>query len=498
MGSRGERRMHMMLGHLRDNGAGEKRGLKVSETSAVRKVKMETDDGKVLETYLDGDALVAGDLAKVNIVSLDPGLANTAIGKSGISFIDGEAGRLTYRGYPIEVLAEKSTFLEVAFLLLNGELPNRDQFVHFQDKVMSHTYVHQDLTNLIRNFRYDAHPMGMFVSAMAALGTFYPDANPALQGAEVLVNDKALRDKQVFRILGKAPTIAACAYRHRIGRPYNSPNPGSRTNPWGPHAYASSFLTMLDRFDIEGDYKPHPKLARALDVLFILHAEHGLNCSTAAVRHISSARTDPYTCISGAAGALYGPFHGGANEAVLRMLERIGDKANVPAFLERVKNREEKLMGFGHRVYKNFDPRSRILKSYAYEVFDLVGYQPLIEVAKELERVALQDPFFVKRKLYPNVDFYSGLIYRSLGFPTDFFPVLFALPRVVGWLAHWVESLETKGAKIMRPKQVYTGSPVRQYVPMAERWGEAPLTVNYPTGTAASRRREISFQHPHN
>ncbi|CAG8511020.1 15068_t:CDS:10 [Funneliformis mosseae] len=393
----------------------------------------------------------------------DPAFQNTAVAQSKITYINGDTGVLRYRGYPIEQLAEKSTYLEVAYLLIYGELPSKDQFMNFSHEVMHHTFVHFNVTQLMRNFNYDAHPMGLFISGIAAMSTFHPDANPALAGSDLFIRDDKVRNKQIFRLLGKTPTLAAMAYRHRIGRSYNPPQNNL--------SYTENFLYMLDRLS-EENYKPNPKLSKALDVLFILHADHELNCSTAAMRHIGSSLVDPYSAISGASAALYGPLHGGANEAVLRMLEEIGSADKVPGFLEEVKQRRRKLFGFGHRVYKNYDPRAKIIRNIAYEVFDVCGRESLIDVAVELEKAALEDEYFVKRKLYPNVDFYSGLIYKAMGFPTDMFPVLFAIPRVAGWLAHWKESLEDKESKIWRPRQVYVGESVRSYIPLEHREGK--------------------------
>lgn len=378
---------------------------------------------------------------------------------SKISFIDGDKGVLEYRGYPIEQLAEKSSFLEVAFLCIYGELPTFEDYKTWQRKIMTHTFLNTDVQQMMKSFRYDAHPMGMVVSTVAAISTFHPEANPALAGQEVYDNKK-LRNKQVHRILGIMPTIAANAYRHRIGRSYNKPQ--------ADLGYVENFLYMLDHLT-ERKYKPHPKLVKALDVLFILHAEHELNCSTAAVRHLASSGVDVYTCMSGAASALYGPKHGGANEAVVRMLEQIGDKSNIPQFIEDVKNRKKLLMGFGHRVYKNYDPRAKLVRQVANDVFDVLGREPLIEVAIELERIALSDDYFIKRKLYPNVDFYSGIIYKAMGFPTDYFPILFTIPRTAGWLAHWLEYLDDPEQKIVRPRQNYKGATTRSYVQMEQR-----------------------------
>ncbi|KAJ3213279.1 hypothetical protein HK099_007475, partial [Clydaea vesicula] len=389
----------------------------------------------------------------------DPAYLNTAVCRSTICDIDGENGVLRYRGYPIEELAEKSSFMEVSYLLLYGELPTKSQFFHFNNEILRHTMLHIKIVELMKSFNFDSHPQGMLISTIAALSTFNADANPALQGQAIYQNPR-IRNKQIFRLLGKVPTIAACAYRHRIGRAYNEPKFGL--------SYTENFLYMMDHMG-EEDYRPNPKLVKALDVLFILHAEHELNCSTAAMRHIGSSLVDPYCAISGAASALYGPLHGGANEAVLRMLAEIKTKDNIPGFLIDVKNRKKKLMGFGHRIYKNYDPRAKIIRQIAYEVFEICGKEPLIDVAVELEKQALADDYFVSRKLLPNVDFYSGLIYKAMGFPVDMFPVLFTIPRVAGWLSHWVEMLQDKENKIWRPRQVYVGEGKRAYVPIDAR-----------------------------
>lgn len=408
----------------------------------------------------------AKDLSKLGLISYDPGYLVTASATSKISFIDGEQGILLYRGYPIEQLAEKSNFLEVSFLLINGELPTKHQLEHWTKRIMRHTYIHENLIQLMKTFSYDAHPMGMLISSIAALSTFYPEANSALQGEQVFQNAK-LRNKQIFRIIGKLPTIAACAYRHRIGRPYNQPSELL--------SYTENFLNMLDRLS-ERNHYPNVVLSRALDQLFVLHAEHEMNCSSAAMRHLASSGTDPYTALAGAAGALYGPLHGGANQAVLQMLESIGKVENIPQFIENVKSKKQKLMGFGHRVYKNYDPRAKIIRRIAYEVFEVIGHEPLIEVATALEQHALKDDYFISRKLYPNVDFYSGIIYKAMGFPTDMFPVLFCIPRAVGWLAHWLELLEDPENKIVRPRQIYVGKQSRPYIPL-----EAREDAPYPT-----------------
>eukprot|EP01116_Phalansterium_solitarium_P000906 TRINITY_DN10750_c0_g1_i1.p1 TRINITY_DN10750_c0_g1~~TRINITY_DN10750_c0_g1_i1.p1 ORF type:complete len:486 (+),score=161.61 TRINITY_DN10750_c0_g1_i1:150-1607(+) len=439
-----------------------------------REVLSVTDErtGKKIEIPIKDGAIRATDLKKLGLKSYDPGYFNTASAISRITYIDGDRGILEYRGYPIEELCEKSSFLEVAFLLLNGNLPNKAQLDQWTNKIMTHTYLHENLTGLMKNFRYDAHPMGMVISTMAALSTFYPEANAALSGQKIY-QDPTIRNKQIYRIIGKLPTIAACAYRHRIGRPYNQ--------PVNHLSYVGNFLYMLDHLS-ETKYRPNPKLEKALDVLFIIHADHEMNCGTAAMRHISSSLADPYTAVAGAAGALYGPLHGGANEAVLRMLEEIGTVDNIPEFLAGVKNKTRKLMGFGHRIYKNYDPRAKIICRIAHEVFDELGREPLIEVATELERIALSDEYFVSRKLYPNVDFYSGLIYRAMGFPTDMFPVLFTIPRAVGYLAHWSEQLDDPENKIARPLQIYKGHERRPYVPLEERHeAEFPTKATYST-----------------
>jgi citrate synthase len=368
--------------------------------------------------------------------------------------------------------------LEVAFLLIYGELPTVQQYKKFNKKVMTHTFHHAELGNMMKSFRYDAHPMGMFVSTMAALSTFHPEANPALAGQEVY-KDSEMRNKQIYRILGTAPTIAASSYRHRIGREYNNPKYGG---------YTENFFYMLDNLN-DSDYKPHPVLVRALDVLFILHAEHELNCSTSAVRHLASADTDVYTCIAGGASALYGPLHGGANEAVLKMLTKIGKKENIPAFIQSVKDKKEKLMGFGHRVYKNYDPRAKIVKKIAEEVFEVCGRENLIEIAMELESIALKDEYFISKKLYPNVDFYSGVIYKAMGFPPDFYPVMFAIPRIAGWLAHWNEFIEDDEKKIVRPRQVYLGERNREYEIKVERDEKVHVSLDSTKSSNGVRRK---------
>ncbi|PWA41315.1 citrate synthase, glyoxysomal [Artemisia annua] len=377
----------------------------------------------------------------------DPGYLNTAPVRSSICYIDGDEGILRYRGYPIEELAESSSFLDVAYLLMYGNLPSQSQLADWEFTVAQHSAVPQGILDIIHAMPHDAHPMGVLVSAMSALSVFHPDANPALRGQD-LYKSKPVRDKQIVRILGKAPTIAAAAYLRMAGRPPVLPS--------STLSYSENFLYMLDSLG-DKSYKPNPRLARVLDILFILHAEHEMNCSTAAARHLASSGVDVYTALAGAVGALYGPLHGGANEAVLKMLNEIGTVDNIPEFIEGVKNRKRKMSGFGHRVYKNYDPRAKVIKKLAEEVFSIVGRDPLIEVAIALEQAALSDEYFVKRKLYPNVDFYSGLIYRAMGFPTEFFPVLFAIPRMAGYLSHWRESLDDPDTKIMRPAQITKG-----------------------------------------
>ena len=387
-----------------------------------------------------------------NLFMYDPAYLSTASCASSITYLDGDAGILRYRGYPIEQLAEKSTFLEVAYLLINGQLPTATELSTWQLNVTHHTMIHENMRKrFVDGFHYDAHPMGMFISAIAALGTFYDDAKD--------IFEKESFDKQILRLVAKVPTIAAMCYRFSQGLPFVSPN--------NALSYGENFLNMM--FRIGDDYKVDPVLARAMDVLFILHADHEQNCGTTAMRVVSSANSDPYTATAAAAAALYGPLHGGANEAVVRMLTEIGDVSRVPAFIESVKDGHGRLMGFGHRVYKNFDPRATIIKKTAYEVFEVTGMNPLLEVAVALEKAALSDDYFVSRKLYPNVDFYSGLIYQALGFPVDMFTVLFAIPRTVGWLTHMQELLADKEQKISRPRQWYTGVDERAYTPIAKR-----------------------------
>ncbi|XP_058095460.1 citrate synthase, glyoxysomal-like [Magnolia sinica] len=410
----------------------------------------------------------------------DPGYLNTAPVRSAICYIDGDEGILRYRGYPIEELADSSSFLEVAYLLMYGNLPSQSQLADWEFAISQHSAVPQGLLDIIQAMPHDAHPMGVLVSAMSALSVFHPDANPAFGGQD-LYKSKQVRDKQIVRILGKAPTIAAAAYLRLAGRPPVLPSNNL--------SYSENFLYMLDSLG-NRSYTPNPRLARVLDILFILHAEHEMNCSTAAARHLASSGVDVYTALAGAVGALYGPLHGGANEAVLKMLSEIGTVENIPAFIEGVKNRKRKMSGFGHRVYKNYDPRAKVIRKLAEEVFSIVGRDPLIEVAVALEKAALSDEYFAKRKLYPNVDFYSGLIYRAIGFPTEFFTVLFAIPRMAGYLSHWRESLDDPDTKIMRPQQAYTGVWLRHYMPVKERLISAEVDgLGQVSVSNATRRR---------
>jgi citrate synthase len=415
--------------------------------------------GKQYEIPIADDTIKAMDLRQIKVsdedfglMTYDPAFMNTASCKSRITFIDGDKGILEYRGYPIDQLAEKSTYLEVAYLLLHGELPTEAQLKDWTHNITYHTFINESIKKVMDGFHYNAHPMGMFESTMGALSTFYPDAKE--------IFDEPCRKKQIYRLIAKVPTIAAFAYRHRIGMQYSYPD--------NDLSYTGNFLNMMFK-TTELTYQPNPVLERALNVLFILHADHEQNCSTNTMRSIGSAQTDPFSAIAGAAAALYGPLHGGANEAVLRMLKEIGSVEKVPEYVKRVKAGEFRLMGFGHRVYKNYDPRARIIKQVAYEVFEVTGKDPLLDIALELERIALEDEYFVKRKLYPNVDFYSGIIYQAMKFPVDMFPVLFAIPRTSGWLAQWAEMLQDSEQKIARPRQIYLGYRERDYVPIDER-----------------------------
>ncbi len=417
--------------------------------------------GKSYEVPIADGAIRAIDLRQIKLdekdfglLSYDPAFLNTASCRSRITYIDGDKGILRYRGYPIEQLAESCTYLEVAYLLLHGELPTPSQYSEWVREITYHTMLHESLKKFMDGFNYDAHPMGMLIATVAAMSTFYPDARD--------IHDASSRRKQTHRLIAKMPTLAAFAYRHSLGQPYVYPD--------NDLSYPENFLNMLFRLPA-ASYRPHPALVKALDVLFILHADHEQNCGTHAMRGIGSSHTDPYSAVAGAAAALYGPLHGGANEEVLKMLAEIGSVAKVPAFIEGVKKGkgEKRLMGFGHRVYKNYDPRARIIKQIADEVFDVTGRNPLLDVALELERIALQDEYFVRRKLYPNVDFYSGMIYQAIGLPTAAFTVLFAIPRTSGWIAQWEEMLLDPEQKIARPRQIYVGEAERSFVPMEKR-----------------------------
>src|SRR5829696_5036553 len=415
--------------------------------------------GRQYELPIQDGTIRAMDLRKIKVtdddfgmMTYDPAFMNTAACRSRITFIDGDKGVLLYRGYPIEQLAEHSDFLETAYLILFGDLPQDSQLQHWSREITLHTMLHENIKKFLEGFRYDAHPMGMFLSAVGALSTFYPDAKD--------IFDEGSRRLQTIRMIAKVPSIAAFAFRHTIGRPFVLPD--------NELSYTGNFLNLLFKMT-EPRYKPHPVLERALDVLFILHADHEQSCSTSAMRNIGSSQVDPYSALAGAAAALYGPLHGGANEAVLRMLKEIGSKANIPGFIKRVKAGEGRLMGFGHRVYKSYDPRATIIKRTADAVFEVTGKDPLLDIALELERIALQDEYFVTRKLYPNVDFYSGLIYQAMNFPVEMFPVLFAIPRTAGWIAQWEEMLLDPDQKIARPRQIYKGAGTRDYVPREQR-----------------------------
>jgi citrate synthase len=387
------------------------------------------------------------------LMSYDPAFKNTASTKSAITYIDGDKGILRYRGYPIEQLAEQSTYIETAYLLLHGELPTHAELEKWSHEITIHTLIHENVKQLFDGFRYDAHPMGMFISSVAALSTFYPEAKN--------IDDPEVRDLQIKRLIAKVPTLAAFAYRHTMGQPFNYPD--------NDLSYTGNFLNLMFRM-VEPRYKPNPVLERAVEVLFILHADHEQNCSTNAMRSVGSSRVDPYNATAAAAAALFGPLHGGANEAVIRMLTEIGDVKNVPAFIERVKSdRSVRLMGFGHRVYKNYDPRAKIIKQVADEVFEVTGRNPLLDIALEMERIALEDEYFIERKLYPNVDFYSGIIYQAMGLPVSMFPVMFAIPRTSGWLSQWQEMVTDPEQAIARPRQIYLGPDKRDYIPMRER-----------------------------
>ena len=432
-----------------------------SETLSV----VDNRTGKKYEIPIHEGAINATDLRQIRaseedfgLMSYDPAFMNTASCRSKITYIDGDVGILRYRGYPIEQLAEKSTYLETAYLILYGELPTKNQLEEWSYNITHHSILHENVKKFIDGFHHDAHPMGMLVSSVGALSTFYTEAKH--------IFDQELRKKQTYRLIAKMPTLASFAYRHSIGMPYSYPD--------NDLSYTGNFLNMMFKMT-ELKYKPNPVIEKAFDVLFILHADHEQNCSTSAMRGVGSSHVDPYCAVAAAAAALYGPLHGGANEAVLRMLMEIGSKDKVPEFIKKVKEGQGKLMGFGHRVYKNYDPRAKIIKQIADSVFQVTGRNPLLDIALELERIALEDDYFIKRKLYPNVDFYSGLIYQSIGLPMDMFPVLFAIPRTSGWIAQWEEMLLDSEQKIARPRQIYQGASKRDFVPMDKRRPVSPL-----------------------
>jgi citrate synthase len=433
------------------DGAATKSGdtLTVTDNRTGRTYEVEITDGTV--RAMDFRQMKVDD-DDFGLMTYDPAYTNTASCRSAITYIDGENGILEYRGYPIEQLAEQSTYIEVAYLLVHGELPTKQQLEDWTDEITIHTFVHENIKNWMQGFRHDAHPMGMLLGSVGALSTFYPDANQ--------IKDAQNRHIQTIRLIAKMPTLAAFAFRHSMGQPYVYPDNDLR--------YPGNFLSMMYKMT-ELKYEPDPRLERALDILFILHADHEQNASTSAVRSVGSTQVDPYSAVAAGVAALYGPLHGGANEAVLRMLHRIGDKANIPDFIKGVKNGDERLMGFGHRVYKNYDPRAKIIKAAADETFAVTGKNPLLDIALELERIALEDDYFVDRKLYPNVDFYSGLIYEALGLPVAMFPVMFAIGRTSGWIAQWLEMVQDSEQKIARPRQIYTGDRTRDYVPVDQR-----------------------------
>ena len=423
--------------------------LSVTDNRTGKSYELEVKNGTIRAMDLRG---IKTDDDDFGLMSFDPAFTNTASCESEITYIDGEAGILEYRGYPIADLCEKATYLEVAYLLVNGELPTRDQLDAWVHEITHHTYVHENVKKFVEGFRHDAHPMGMLVGSVGALSTFYPAAKH--------IDDEEERHMAAIRLIAKMPTLAAFSYRHQLGLPYVYPD--------NDLSYPGNFLSMMYKMT-EVRYEPDPRLERALDVLWILHADHEQNCSTNAVRGVGSSQVDPYSAVAAGVAALYGPLHGGANEAALKMLDRIGSVENIPDFLKGVKNREEKLMGFGHRVYKNYDPRARIIKKNVEEVLEVTGTNPKLDIAIELEKQALDDEHFHERKLYPNVDFYSGLIYEALGLPYEMFTVMFAIPRTSGWVSQWLEMVEDKDTKIARPRQVYTGAREREFVPMDRR-----------------------------
>jgi citrate synthase len=436
----------------------------------MEKDKLTVIDSRTKATYelpLFKGAVRAMDLRQIKtgpedfgVMTYDPAFMNTASCQSAVTFIDGDKGILRYRGYPIEQLAEKCPFLEVAYLILFGELPTEQELKAFTQQITYHTMLHEATKKFLEGFRYDAHPMGMFISTVAALSTVYPDARNVL--------DAEARKLQIFRLIGKVPTIAAYCYRHSLGFPYVYPD--------NDLTYTENFMNMLWKM-VEPKYRANPALARALDILFILHADHEQNCSANTMRAVGSSQADPFVATAAAAAALSGPLHGGANEEVLKMLDEIGSKNNVPAYVKQIKQGHGKLMGFGHRIYKNYDPRARIIKWAAEQVFEVTGRNPKLDIALELERIALEDEYFVKRKLYPNVDFYSGIMYQAMGFKPEMFTVLFAIPRTVGWLAQWQEMIEDPEQKIARPRQIYTGYAARDFIPLERRLPHAAPAV---------------------
>src|ERR1700719_3463412 len=437
------------IGQMSDGSAGASDTLTVTDNRTGSTYELAIEDGTVRALDL---RQIKTDERDFGLMAYDPAYTNTASCRSAITYIDGDAGILQHRGYPIEQLCESSSYLEVAYLIINGALPTQRQLEDWVHEITIHTFVHENVKDFMQGFRYDANPMGMLVASVGAPSTFYPDANQ--------IHDEEIRRIQIIRPLAKMPTLAAFAFRHNMGQPYVYPD--------NDLDYAGNFLAMMYKMT-ELKYEPDPRLERALDVLFILHADHEQNASTSAVRSVGSTQVDPYTAVAAGVAALYGPLHGGANEAALRMLRRVGSVENIPGFLEGVKAGEERLMGFGHRVYKNYDPRARIIRKYLDDVFEVRGKSPLLEVASELEKRALDDDYFTSRKLYPNVDFYSGLIYEALGLPVAMFPVMFAIGRTCGWIAQWLEMGEDSEQKIARPRQIYTGEREPHYVAIERR-----------------------------
>ena len=465
------------------SGSLTKDSLSVVDNRTGKKYELPVKDGAISATDLGKIKCPKGNVTR----SYDPAFMNTVSCVSRISYIDGDKGILEYRGYPIEQLAEKATFLETSFLTIYGELPTKKQLATFEKKVMKNSSYHAGLEPFIKAFRHDAHPMAMMSTCMAAMSSFYPEANPAYVGANIY-KTRQERNKHIYRVLGCAPAIAAACYRHRVGKEIVAPKEDL--------GYIENFLYMMDKNAQDADYRPHPKIVKAIEILFILHAEHELNCSTAAIRHMTSAQSDVYTSLAGAVTALYGPRHGGANEAVLRMLNEIGDVKNIPAFVQGVKDKKKVLMGFGHRVYKNHDPRAKLVRKIADDVFSIVGKESLIDIAMALEKVALTDSYFIDRKLYPNVDFYSGVIYKALGIPTEMFTIMFTLPRLAGWLAHWDEFVEDPENKIVRPRQIYKGYRQRDFVPESERKQLVDQDLDYkPAATDALREASLNARH---